>query len=158
MCPDIVHNGIRDSSVSIVTRLRAGRSGVAIPAWKKFCLFSRKSTPPLDFTYFLIEWTSACFFWVKWPGREAHHSSSSSVEIKKEWICASKFVYGFTAYMRLALPVLIEIGFPTFSSRKTNYYCLWESPQIRNTFCGENGEVFWILNQTLRLVFTGLST
>jgi hypothetical protein len=80
-----LNNRSWDSSVSIVTRLRDGRSGVRITIGaKQFSLLQkppeRKWGPPP---------TGGSFSGVKRPGREANHSPQSRVEVKNEWSCTS---------------------------------------------------------------------
>ena len=67
----------RDSMLSIMTRLRAGRSRQRILAGP--------SIPPLELPQPRIQWLSGVLFSeVKQPGREAHHSPSFSAEFKNE--------------------------------------------------------------------------
>jgi hypothetical protein len=76
---------IQGSSVSIVTRLRARRSGVSFPA-EPNGFSSPKRPDPLRGSY--SPQFNGCrdsFCEVKRPGFEADHLPSSSSEIKSEW-------------------------------------------------------------------------
>ena len=72
----------RDSSVGIVTRLRAGRSGVRRPASPKLPDWLR--APPS-----LFDGYRHFFSRVKRPKREAYHSSPSVTKVKNEWSCVT---------------------------------------------------------------------
>ena len=70
----------RDSSVSIVTELRAGRSGDRIPEVGA-ARFS--ADRPLNAPSLLYDWYRVCFQAVKRPGRGTDHPPRSGVEIKE---------------------------------------------------------------------------
>jgi hypothetical protein len=77
----------RGSSVNIVTELRTGRSGLDPRQWHGIFLFATASRPALGSTQLPIQWVSwALSQGIKWPGREADHSSPSSAEVKNAWI------------------------------------------------------------------------
>jgi len=67
----------------IVTKLRAGRPGFDSRQGQGISLFATTSILALRPTQPPIQWvTGAISPWVKRPGREADHSSPSTVEIK----------------------------------------------------------------------------
>jgi hypothetical protein len=68
----------RDSSVGIVTRLRAGRSGFDFRQGLGILLFSTAFRPALEPTQPPIQWVPG----VNRPGREADHSPPCSAEVK----------------------------------------------------------------------------
>jgi len=68
----------RDSMLRIMTWLRPGRS--------RHRILAGPSIPPLELPQPRIQWLPGALFpEVKRPGREAHHSPSSSAEFKNEW-------------------------------------------------------------------------
>jgi hypothetical protein len=73
--------GNQDSSVSVVTRLRAGRSGFYFRHGLGFCLFATASRLALGSTEPPIRVPGGPFPGVKRPGRETDHSSPSSTEV-----------------------------------------------------------------------------
>jgi hypothetical protein len=78
----------RGSSVSIVTRLRAGRAG--FDSWqgqlRDVFNFAIASRPDLGPTQRPNEWIQAALsLGIKRPGRQADHSPPSSAEIKNAW-------------------------------------------------------------------------
>jgi hypothetical protein len=65
----------RCSSVSIVTRIRAGRMEFETRQWQGCFLFATAYTPPLEPPQLPIKWvTEAPSLGVKWVEREAYHS------------------------------------------------------------------------------------
>jgi hypothetical protein len=76
------------SSVSIVTRLRAGRPGFDSRQWKwrefslrhrvQHCFRAHPTSYPMD--------TGGSFLGVKRPGHEDDHSPQHSAEVKNEWV------------------------------------------------------------------------
>jgi hypothetical protein len=84
-----VNGRSRDSSVSIVTRLRAGRLGFNSRQWKWwiFFLFATASRSTAGRTQPLIQWGSGA--------RETDHSPPWSAEVKNEWSYASTPQYVF---------------------------------------------------------------
>jgi hypothetical protein len=82
----------RCSSVSRVTRLRAGRPGITF-------FFAATSRPNLRPTHPPTQWTSwALSTGVNWPGREDDHSSASSAEVENAWSYTSTNQYVFVAW------------------------------------------------------------
>jgi hypothetical protein len=81
--------GDRDSSLSIMTRLRGGRPGFNSWQGQEIRLFSIASRPALGPTQTPIQWAPGVLsLGVKPPGREADHSSPSSAGVKNgEAIC-----------------------------------------------------------------------
>jgi hypothetical protein len=68
------------------------------PGKVKNFLFSTSSRSALGSTQPPIQWVRGALSpGVKWPGREADHSSPSSAEVKKMWIYASTPPYVFIA-------------------------------------------------------------
>jgi hypothetical protein len=93
----------RDSSVSIVIRLRVGRSGFnyrQVQWWEEFFLFTTASRPALGPTQPPIQRILRPLTpGVKRPGREANHSPLPTADVKNEWrytstppICLKGFV------------------------------------------------------------------
>jgi hypothetical protein len=61
-------------------------------------LFSKSSRPALGSTHPHIQWLPGVLsVEVKWPGREADHSSPASAEVKKIWIYTSTPPHSFMA-------------------------------------------------------------
>jgi hypothetical protein len=77
----VVVVGSRGSSVSIVTRLRAGRPRFDSRQGQGMFLFATGSSPGL-----------------RRPGCEADHSPQSSAEVKNVWSCTSTTPYVFMAW------------------------------------------------------------
>jgi hypothetical protein len=75
----------RGSSVSIVTRLRAGRPEFYFWHGEGHFLSATAFRPALVSTQPPIQWVPR----VKRSGREAYHSPSSSAEVKNAWSCTS---------------------------------------------------------------------
>jgi len=77
----------RDSSVGIVTRQRAGPSGVRIPEGERDVLFSKMSRPALGPTQPPVQRVPRFFFPGIAPGGggEVIRSPRFSVEVKNEW-------------------------------------------------------------------------
>lgn len=71
----------RCSSGSMVTMLRAGRSGFGDPVWQEICLFSKTSRPVLRPTQARIQWVPAFFPGVK-AARTWSWLNSSSFDVK----------------------------------------------------------------------------
>jgi hypothetical protein len=83
--PYIVDDSSRDSSVSIVTRLRAGRPGFDSGQGKRIFLVT-VSRPAVGPTQPPIQWApGAVSPGVKRPGREADHSHPSNAVVKNAW-------------------------------------------------------------------------
>jgi len=75
-----------NSSVSTVTRLWTGQSGVRFTRRGKVFLFSTTFRLALGTTPLLVQWgTGVIAPWVKWLGSEAEHSPPSSVKVKNGW-------------------------------------------------------------------------
>jgi hypothetical protein len=90
--------GSRDISVSIVTRLRAGRPSFDSRKEQRFLLFAAYR-PALGPTQPHIQWVPvALFLWIKRPGREADHSPSSSAEVENAWSYTSTHPYVFMVW------------------------------------------------------------
>jgi hypothetical protein len=83
----------RDSSVSIVIRLRAGRTGFDSWQGQGIFLFTTASRPAPGPNQSLIKWAPG----INRPGREADHSPPSSTEIKIAWNYTSTPPYAFMA-------------------------------------------------------------
>jgi hypothetical protein len=82
----IIQNRSRDSSASIVTRLRIGRPGFDSRQRGAFFLFANASRPALGFTRSPIKIVlGALSPGVKRPGREADHSPPSTAGVKNAW-------------------------------------------------------------------------
>jgi hypothetical protein len=76
----------RDSSVSIVSRLRAGRLGFESRQGLGIFLFATASRTALGPTHPPVQWVPAALsLGVKRPGREADHSPPSSAEVENAW-------------------------------------------------------------------------
>ena len=76
----------RESVVSIMTRLWAGRPGIRIPAWARDRYHPKMSRPTRWPTQPPIQWVSGSFTpGGKRLGRKADHSSPSYAEVKNEW-------------------------------------------------------------------------
>jgi hypothetical protein len=75
----------RDSSVSIVTMLRAGGSGVVIPAEARQFSVSQNVRPTLGPSQPHCQWVQGFLPTVKRSGRDADHLLSSTAEVKNEW-------------------------------------------------------------------------
>jgi hypothetical protein len=74
-----------DISVDIATRLRTGRSGFDTRQGLGIFL-ATACRPALGPTQPPIQWVPGVLFpGIKWPGREADHSPSSSAEVKNVW-------------------------------------------------------------------------
>jgi hypothetical protein len=87
----------QDSSVNIVTRQGAGRSGFRVrTGGRDVCLFRNVLA---DFSSVLG---------VKRPGRGVNHSPTSSIEVKNEWNYTSTSLYAFMACGRTRSTVLGE--------------------------------------------------
>ena len=72
--------GSRGSSVSVVIRLRDGRSGGLTHGRGKIFCADETSRPALRRSACCLVGTG-----VKWTGREATHSFTSDGEVKNEW-------------------------------------------------------------------------
>jgi len=71
------------SSVSTVTELRTGWPGFNSGQRQGLFLFAAASGSALGPTQPSVKWLpGALSLWVKWPGREADHSASTSAEVK----------------------------------------------------------------------------
>jgi hypothetical protein len=82
-CIFFLASGSHNSSVGIVTRLRARQFGVR---WQEIYLLSTSSRLDLGSTSNLsFNRYSGSFPWVKRPGRDVDHSLLSSGEVKTEW-------------------------------------------------------------------------
>jgi hypothetical protein len=78
------------SSISIAARLRAGRSGFVSRQGQGIFIFATASRPVLGLTQSPTRLVNgALFAWVKWSGRKADHSPSSSAEVMNAWIHTS---------------------------------------------------------------------
>jgi hypothetical protein len=89
----------RDSSVDIATRLRAGRSGFDSRRRLGISLFSAVPRPALRPTQPPNQWIlEVLSLGVKWPKREADHSTPSRVEVKNTWSYTSTLPYAFTVW------------------------------------------------------------
>jgi hypothetical protein len=84
----------RDSSVSIVTRLRVVRQGPVSRQKLRFLLFVTPSRPALGPTQPPIQ----CVPGVKKPGCESDHPPSSSAEVNNTWSNTSTPPYVFIAW------------------------------------------------------------
>jgi len=85
----------RCSSVSIATRLRAGRLGFHCCHGQGF-FFATVSRLALRTTQPPIQLVSGKFSpEIKWPGREAGYLPPSSAEVKNAWSCTSTSPYVF---------------------------------------------------------------
>jgi hypothetical protein len=74
------------SSLSTVTRLRAGLPRFDSRRGQELFVFVNASRPALVATHPSIQWVPAAnSMGVKWPGREADHSPQSSAKVKNEW-------------------------------------------------------------------------
>jgi len=85
-------------SLSVVTRLRVGRSGVLFPAGatRGFFLFATASRPVLGHIWPPIQWlTGPLSPGLKGPGRKAYYSPPSSVEVRNAWSFTSNNLYFF---------------------------------------------------------------
>jgi hypothetical protein len=89
----------RDSSVSTVTRLRAGLPGFDSGHGQRIFPFATTSKPALGFTQLLTQWVPGALSpGVKPSGRETDHSSPSSAEVQKAWGYTSTSTYVFMAW------------------------------------------------------------
>ena len=84
------------SPVGIVTRVRAGRSGVRVPVRARDYSSPKRpervwSSPRL---IFILYWLSSPG--VNWPGREVNHSAASSARLRMSGIIHLFLVYAFT--------------------------------------------------------------
>jgi hypothetical protein len=76
----------RNSSVDVVTRLRAGRSGFRIPAGvRDGSSFKKRPTRLCGAHPASSTVDTGSFSWVKRPGREGDRFPSSVAEVKNEW-------------------------------------------------------------------------
>lgn len=76
----------QNRAVSVVTKLRVGRSGIRFPAVVAD-IRSKTHRPVLVLNMLPVQWAPAFFLrWLKWPRREADHSLPSNTKIKNEWI------------------------------------------------------------------------
>jgi hypothetical protein len=94
-------SGIRGSSVSIVTRLRDGRSGFDSRQGQRRDFFSSSPNNILILrpTQPSMQWVQGAFIQgVKRPGREADHSPPSNTEVKNAWSYTSSPPYVFMAW------------------------------------------------------------
>jgi hypothetical protein len=90
--------GIAQSVWRLVTGWTTEGSEFASPGGGKNFLFSTSSRPALGSTQPPIQWVpGALSMGVKRPGREADHSPSTSVEVKKIWIYTFTPPYAFKA-------------------------------------------------------------
>jgi len=80
---------IRNSSVSIITRPRAGRPVFGLEIFQ----FATASRPALRPTHPPIQWVRLLFPGVKRPEREADHSPPSSTKVKNAWSYTSTHPY-----------------------------------------------------------------
>ena len=94
--------GSWEISVSTVTSLLAGQSGVRIPAGATGLSFSKMSKPALGPTLPPIQFYRGSLSEVKRSGRDVDRSAPSSVEVKNEWSYASSSPY---AVDKVNLPV-----------------------------------------------------
>jgi hypothetical protein len=89
---------IRDSSVSIVTRLLARRPGFNFWKGKEFFLLDTASRPALEPTQPPIQWVpGALSQGLRRPGHEADHSPPLNAEVKNAWSYTSTLPYVFMA-------------------------------------------------------------
>lgn len=80
----------RESVVSIMTRLWAGRPGIRIPAWARDRYHPKMSRPTRWPTQPPIQWVSGSFFpGAERQGCEANHSLPSTTEVKNDENCIS---------------------------------------------------------------------
>jgi hypothetical protein len=89
----------RGSSVSIVTSLQAGRLGFDSRERQKVILsHHRFHTDSGAYTESYLVSTVICFSRIKWPGREADHSSPSIAKVNSVWRCTSTSPYVYMAW------------------------------------------------------------
>jgi hypothetical protein len=81
--------GSRGSVLVIVTKLRAGRSGVRMSVRAEIFLFSKTSRPAFGPTQPPIQWVPGAFSGVKRPGFEGNYFAPCIAEVKNEWNCTS---------------------------------------------------------------------
>jgi hypothetical protein len=85
---------LRGSSVTTVTRLRAGLPGFDSVQGHGFLLFATAPIPTPGPTSFLIHWIPG----LKRPGRKSKHSSPSRAEVKNAWNYTSASQYVFMVW------------------------------------------------------------
>jgi len=78
----------------VVTRVRAGAvRGSSHDGAKGFLIENVRKTGCRAHPAVLFNWCSGSFPGIKWPKREADHSSLSSAEIMNQWSCTSAPLY-----------------------------------------------------------------
>jgi hypothetical protein len=113
-----VHYRSRDSSVGIVTRLRAGRPGFDFRLGLRIFLSATASRPALGPTNLLPNWyPSALSPEVKRPGREADQSPQSNADFKNACSYASiPSVRLHGVVLRYLLPLLLKVRYHVHKS------------------------------------------
>jgi hypothetical protein len=136
MCirPIVLHRSWRNWNVSlvgIVTSLRAGRSGIPIPAGARDFSYSNRPDLLWGPSSLLLDGCWGSFPRAKWLGRDVDHSLSSSAEVKHEW--------SYTAALPVCLRVMDRDSFIFFSSCIVNACKVTVLTNICGWKCG------WIL-------------
>jgi hypothetical protein len=99
----------RNNSVSIATRLRAGRPGFDFQRGQGTFLFATALRSALGSTQLPIQCVSgALSLGVKWPGREADHSFPSSADVKNAWSYISTLPHVFMGWCLAKYRIRIE--------------------------------------------------
>jgi hypothetical protein len=101
----LCHAGKWDSSVGIVTRLKAGPHGVTILGEKRDFLLSKTSRLDVGHPHPAIQYMFGVLFlqWAKWPVCEFDITLTSNVKVKNERSCASIPAYVYLAYTGITL-------------------------------------------------------
>ena len=97
--------------VAIMTRLRAGRSGIRIPVRERDFLYSKCLNLLRDSSSLLLNLHRNCLSGVKRPERDVNHSPPSGVEVKNGWSYTSTPLGAFMAWKAKALPLIYIDGF-----------------------------------------------
>ena len=166
MCigPIVLHRSWRNWNVSligIVTRLRAGRSGIRIPAGAIDFSYSNRPHLLWDPSSLLLGGCRVSFLGVKRLGRDVDHSLPSSAEVKHEWSCTAghlaclrvmdrdSFIYFYLLYCECLQSngpnqyLWMEMWLDTLFCRRTPSHCVWQFQRVERVelylkLCGGN--------------------
>jgi len=99
------HGRSRSSAVSLVTRLRAGWSGVPVPLVTRFLCSPKRPGTALGTTQPPVQWVATLFPWYNDRGVKLTHSPPPFAGVRHDWSAPLIPTHAFMAWTR-TLPLL----------------------------------------------------